>query len=241
MLAGIVHKIIYQIILFGWLMIVNGKIREPFQSGNWFIEESTTAAFKPATIYKVRNITQSLMLREAYVFSEIAVGKLRKSMPGSVKLIPISQAIKACVMKDQECHFFYCGNYSTSKLLLSRLRWTDANSRRFTFFDFSLKSVYQAVMETKDEKNSALVRWSRILARPNDHQWSAMFQYLHDPIINSRCKEVLYKIHTHVLPVGTSIEKSGKPTNCCFCDDEEDEFHLFIHCPRIEGVWAWLS
>jgi hypothetical protein len=79
-----------------------------------------------------------------------------------------------------------------------------------------------------------------MLARPVDHQWSAMFQYLHDPIINNRCKEVLYKIYTQVLPVGTNIKKFGKPINCCFCDDAEDEFHLFIHCPRIEGVWAWL-
>jgi hypothetical protein len=142
-------------------------------------------------------------LGEAYVFTGIATGMLRKSMPVSVKLVPISQAIKACVMKDQDCHFFYCGNHSTSKLLFSRPSWTDADSRRFTFFDFSVKSVYQAVMETKDKKVPALARLSRILARPIDQQWSAMFQYLHNPIINNRSKEVLYKIYTQVLPVGT--------------------------------------
>jgi hypothetical protein len=40
--------------------------------------------------------------------------------------------------------------------------------------------------------------------------------------------------------VGTNIEKFGKPNNCCFCDDEENEFHLFIRCPRIERLWMWL-
>lgn len=68
-----------------------------------------------------------------------------------------------------------------------------------------------------------------------------MFKYLHDPLINNRCKEVLYKIFTQVLPVGTNIEKFGKPSNCCFCDDAEDEFHLFLYCPRIAELWSWLQ
>jgi hypothetical protein len=25
-----------------------------------------------------------------------------------------------------------------------------------------------------------------------------------------------------------------------FCDDEENEFHLFIRCPRIDWLWIWL-
>jgi hypothetical protein len=78
------------------------------------------------------------------------------------------------------------------------------------------------------------------VSRPIEHQWKAMFHYLHDPIISNRCKEILYKLYTQVLPVGTNIEKFGKPKNCCFCDDEENEFHLFICCPRIERLWFWL-
>src|SRR3569833_1408687 len=96
-------------------------------------------------------------------------------------------------------------------------------------------------MEKRDKKNPGLEQWNRILPFSIDGQWKAMFKYLHDPIINNRCKEVLYKIYTHVLPVGTNIEKFGKPNNCCFCDEEEDEFHLFIHCQRIEGIWIWLQ
>jgi hypothetical protein len=70
-LAEVIHKIIYQIIPFSWLMIVNRRIREPFQAGEWFIEESaTTSAARPATKFKVRNVTQSLLLGEAYSFSE---------------------------------------------------------------------------------------------------------------------------------------------------------------------------
>jgi hypothetical protein len=128
-------------------------------------------------------------------------------MPVSIKLIPISSAIKACVFKDQDCQLFYCGNYATNKLLLSRFSWTCLNSRKVNFFDFSFKSVYQAVIEKRHNKVPALERWSRILSRPIDHQWTAMFHYLHDPIINNRCKEILYKIYTQVLPVGTNIEK----------------------------------
>jgi hypothetical protein len=43
-------------------MIVNRKIREPFQAGEWFIEESASTAARPASVFKVRNITQSLLL-----------------------------------------------------------------------------------------------------------------------------------------------------------------------------------
>jgi hypothetical protein len=69
-LAEVIHKIIYEIIPFSWLMIVNRKIREPFLAGEWFIEESTSTAARPAFVFKVRNITQSLSLGEAYSFSE---------------------------------------------------------------------------------------------------------------------------------------------------------------------------
>jgi hypothetical protein len=77
-LAKVIHKIIYEIIPFRWLMIVNRKIREPFQAGEWFIEESASTAARPAFVFKVRNITQSLLLGEAYSFSESHTAALRR-------------------------------------------------------------------------------------------------------------------------------------------------------------------
>jgi hypothetical protein len=151
-------------------MIVNRKVREPFQVGEWFIEESASTAVKPTTVFKVRNITQSLLLGEAYSFSKTHAAALRRCMPVSIKLISTSSAIKACVFKDQDCQLFYCGNYATNKLLLSRFSWTCLNSQKLNFFDFSVKSVYQAVIERRDKNVLALERWSRILSRPIDHQ-----------------------------------------------------------------------
>jgi hypothetical protein len=106
-------------------------------------------------------------------------------MPVSIKLILICSAIKACVFKDQEFQLFYNGKYATNRLLLSRFSWKGSNSRRMNFFDFFVKLVYQAVIEKRDKKVPALERWSRILSRPIDHQRTAMFHYLHDPIISN--------------------------------------------------------
>jgi hypothetical protein len=40
-----------------------------------------------------------------------------------------------------------------------------------------------------------------------------MVRYLHDPILNNKCKKNLYKIYTHVLPVGSNIKNFGHPSN----------------------------
>jgi hypothetical protein len=66
-------------------MIVNREIREPFQAGEWFIEElATISAARPATIFKVRNVTRSLLLGEAYSFFKTHAATLRRCMPVSI-------------------------------------------------------------------------------------------------------------------------------------------------------------
>lgn len=239
-LAKALHMIIYDVIPLGWKMIVHRKIREPFQPGDWFIERSAAASNgSPAIVYQVRNVSQSLLLGQAYLFSDVSL--LHRQLPISVKLHHIDHVIKASVLRDHDDQLIYCGNYLTSNLLLSRLSWTGANSQTIKFFDFSVKLVDKAILESKDKSIPAIVRWNRIMAVPIDDIWKQMFKYIQDPIINNRCKEVLYKIYTQVLPVGTNIERFGKPNNCCFCDDVETEFHLFIHCPRIAEIWTWLQ
>jgi hypothetical protein len=74
-------------------------------------------------------------------------------------------------------------------------------------------------------------------------QWKMMIRYLYDPILNNKCKEILYKIYTQVLPVGSNIEKFGYPSKCPFCDSTKDELHLFVLfvCSRVSQLWAWLD
>jgi hypothetical protein len=64
-----------------------------------------------------------------------------------------------------------------------------------------------------------------------------MVRYLHDPILNNKCKETLYKIYTRVLPVGSNIEMFGHPSKCPFCDTTEDELHLFVFCSRVSQLY----
>jgi hypothetical protein len=67
-----------------------------------------------------------------------------------------------------------------------------------------------------------------------------MLKYLHDPILENKTKEIVFKIYSQVLPVGTNVEKFGYATTCFFCQQTEDEIHLFITCPRISDLWIWL-
>jgi hypothetical protein len=68
-----------------------------------------------------------------------------------------------------------------------------------------------------------------------------MLKYLHDPIFENKTKEVLFKIYSQVFPVGINVEKFGYATTCSFCQETEDEIHLFVSCPRISDLWVWLQ
>jgi hypothetical protein len=70
--------------------------------------------------------------------------------------------------------------------------------------------------------------------------WKNVLKYLHDPILENKTKEVLFKIYSEVLPVGTNVEKFGYATTCSFCQQIEDEIRLFVICPRISDIWVWL-
>jgi hypothetical protein len=67
-----------------------------------------------------------------------------------------------------------------------------------------------------------------------------MLKYLHDPILENKTKEVLYKIYSQVLPVGTNVENFGYATTCSLRQQIEDEIHPFVTCPRISDLWVWL-
>jgi hypothetical protein len=67
-----------------------------------------------------------------------------------------------------------------------------------------------------------------------------MLKYLHDPILENKTKEILFKFYSQVLSVGSNIEKFGYATTCFFYQQTEDEIHLFVTCPRISDLWIWL-
>jgi hypothetical protein len=68
-----------------------------------------------------------------------------------------------------------------------------------------------------------------------------MINYIHDPILSNKCKEILYKIYTQVLPVGANIQQFGHPIECPFCGQRETEIHLFVSCTRVSQLWTWLD
>lgn len=239
-LADAIKKIIYDRLPFGWTMIVHRKIREPFQVGDWFIDQSAADVDKPATVYRVSNVAHTLILGEAYSMVNCETGLLLKSSPIAIVLLPVCQIIKACVLICRKTQFYYYGDYTSCRLLLSRISWTCPNFRDTQFQDFSVRTLYRAIIGKTCQLIPAISRWNRILSFSIDNNWKSMIRYIHDPIFNNRTKETLYKLYTQVLPVGTNIERFA-PNNCCFCDDVESEFHLFIHCPRVLDIWTWLQ
>jgi hypothetical protein len=105
-----------------------------------------------------------------------------------------------------------------------------------SFFDFSVSSIHKALLFKKDKSIPTVTRWKRMLLFPIAPFWKGMLKYLHDAIFENKTKEILYKIYSQVLPVGTNVEKFGYATTCSFCDEIEDEFHLFLTCPRVFDI-----
>jgi uncharacterized membrane protein len=86
------------------------------------------------------------------------------SAPTRLSILPKSQAVKACVLDTPEKKLVYCGNYKTSKLLLSRISWSLNDSKNIPFFYFSVQASYCAIINKNDKTISAIGRWERILS-----------------------------------------------------------------------------
>jgi hypothetical protein len=223
-----------------WGLIMHNEVREPFCIGDWFIDSNEPTPDSPFQIFRTTFVSGDHLVGESFRFSNLnsSTNLLIKSII-SVKILPISQCIKASVFHLQG-KFFYCGNYLTSKLLLSRISWQYNDNLKLTFFNFSISSIYKAVLFKEDKTIPALLRWERILSFSISSSWKSMLKYLHDPILENKTKDVLFKIYSQVLPVGTNVEKFGYATTCSFCQQTQDEIHLFVTCPRIFGLWVWL-
>jgi hypothetical protein len=236
-LANTITKKIF-FLLPTWGLILHNKIREPFCTGDWFIDLNEPTPDSPLQIFRTTFVSENHLVGESFRFSNPSSNLLIKSTI-SVKILPISQCIKACVFNLQGKLFYY-GNYLTSKLLLSRISWQCNDTKKTFFCDFSISSIYKALLFRKDKTIPALLRWERILSFSISSSWKSMLKYLHDPILENKTKEILFKIYSQVLPVGTNVEKFGYATTCFFCQQTEDEIHLFVTCPRISDLWIWL-
>jgi hypothetical protein len=125
-----------------WGLILHNKIREPFCTGDWFIDMNEPTADCPLQIFRTTFVSENHLVGKSFRFSNPSTNLLIKSTM-SLEILPISQSIKASIFHLQG-KFYYCGNYLTSKLLLSRISWQCNDTKK----SFSL--IFQLAQSTKD-------------------------------------------------------------------------------------------
>lgn len=111
---------------------------------------------------------------------------------------------------------------------------------QYLFLDFSVSAAYKSVVRSESFTIPAIQRWENDLRLPISHFWPGMIRYIHDPILQNRTKEKIYKIYTRALPVGRKMHGNDSVDTCCFCLDLEDELHCFVQCTRLQPLWDWL-
>jgi hypothetical protein len=191
-----------------WTYIVHNKIQEPFHIGDWFILDQ-----EETSISKITGFTADLLLANQYALDE------NKTIVLSSRRLVIrlkTEVVKACVLETPNNKLFYCGNFDNSKLLLSPISWKTNAGKSIPFLSFSVQNSYHAIVHSKDKTIPTINRWARILSFSIADQWKMMVRYLHDAILNNKCKEILYKIYTQVLPVGSNIESLDIPVSAPF-------------------------
>jgi hypothetical protein len=124
-------------------------------------------------------------------------------------------------------------------MLLSRFQWP-RNGLNLTFGDFTVKEIYQTIISLGPQKVSPIERWEKAIGISIDAAWQSMMKYVHDPILNNKTKEKLYKIHTRAFPVARKF-KNNNETGCAFCGTLEDELHCFVKCIRVLPIWEWIK
>jgi hypothetical protein len=148
-----------------WSNIVRKKIRESFRIGDKVISMSDCTSL-PYLVYRILDCLQSKLLCDAFRFVHGSNAPLFVKANFEVSLSKAS-IVKACVfeMTTLQCEFpvfIYCGNYRSSKLLLSRLSW-NAGASSIGFFDLKVKVIYAAIMDAKPSTISAIEKWDKHL------------------------------------------------------------------------------
>jgi hypothetical protein len=127
-----------------WGLILHNKIREPFCTGDWFIDLNEPTPDSPLQIFRTTFVSENHLVGESFRFSNPSSNLPMKSTI-SVKILPISQCIKACVFNLQGKLFYY-GNYLTSKLLFSKISWQCNDTKKY----FSV--IFQLAQSTKHSR-----------------------------------------------------------------------------------------
>lgn len=111
-------------------------------------------------------------------------------------LLSKANVVKACVFEIQSLgsgtQHVYCGNYHSTKLLLSRLSWNTGKTT-IGFFDLSVKGLYNSMMHSNIAAISAIERWDEVLNYSVSARWIELINYLHDGVLNNKTKESCIK------------------------------------------------
>jgi hypothetical protein len=222
-----------------WSRIVRLKICESFLPNEWVVKRSDSVGI-PHHVFHVIQVLPSKLFCRRYHVRRTGSPHVFQTIPGE-EHISKAYAIKACVLfenanKDAS-PAYYCGNYLSSKLLLSRLNWGDGNH----FFTFGVNMAYQGIISHQMKPISAILKWETVLNMPLAHMWVKMIAYLHDFMLNNRTKEKLYKIYTRSLPAGSRMKGANAITNCPHCGNYENEMHCFVQCAKVQPLWQYVK
>jgi hypothetical protein len=183
-----------------WSRIVPLKIREPFLENDWVIKRLDLQS--PPAVYSACYVLPKKLIGVEFIVTHdgtLINTKLNENLSKS-------QVVKACVLDTSNSTpnsaplLKYCGNYATSKLLLSRFSWR-VDDTKIDFTNFAGKSVYQAMLFEQIEPIPAIQKWESKLGLSMSRLWKHMVAYLDDPILNNKTKQKLYKIYTRALPL----------------------------------------
>jgi hypothetical protein len=232
-IIGLIHH--------AWSRVVSSRSREPFCIDDWISRKSEAHSNSPWYIYKVSNIMHGKLVCTRFRLSHEGVPFICSDSNIS-ETISKAHASKACVLpaevSPKTLSLLYRGNYSCTKLLLSRFSWK-LETKTFSFFEYSIKYAYKAMLCKKSQEIAAIDRWEKALNHSIEHKWMHMMHYVNDPILNNKRKEKLYKILTRAMPVGQKFDRPGSSisSTCAFCNDYKDEMHCFVKCGRLRALW----
>jgi hypothetical protein len=173
-----------------WTDVVRRKLREPFLYDEWVVDKDQCETI-PFYVYKIVEVFPGKLRCTSYL-CHFADGRLPNSSTHQNSVIlRKSQVTKACILSFKNnqpnatnaLHRYYCGNYASSKLLLSRLN-CPLDGKVLQFSNFSVGGIYRAMIQSKNYVIPMAERWSEILHVPVMSFWKEMIQYIHDPILS---------------------------------------------------------
>jgi hypothetical protein len=224
-----------------WSYVVMNRSREPFQCGDWIVRRDECHGI-PSTIYSIVEILPHKLSCIAFQINCSNGSFCYNQELGKPCVVFKSQITKAAIIKDTNSNqqiAFYYGNYSTSKLLLSRFNWK-VDNKLVSFPNITVKVIYNSILQAQPFTNKAIEKWSTHFNEPI--YWHDMIKYINrGRLLENKTKEKLYKIYTRALPVGRKMSGPNGSTSCPFCSIYEDEMHSFIICKRLESLWKYVK